>query len=76
MEKEYKTSEVSLFIDQYGHKYHASNRKELVKEVSAYGSPKVAIMYQDKKDGTTVKVGYVIGGHWLTEYKRIERDIK
>lgn len=72
----YKTSEVSLYIDQYGYKYHASNRKELIKAVSPYGSPKVSIMYQDKKDGSTVRVGYIVGDYWLTEYKRIERDIE
>lgn len=68
-----KFSEVSIYIDQYGYKYHASNRKELVKAVSPYGKPKVSIMYQDKKDGTTVRVGYIIGDYWCTEYKRVER---
>jgi hypothetical protein len=71
----YKTSDTSLFLDQYGYKYYATNRKELIKAVSPYGSPKVSIMYQDKKDGSTVRVGYIVGDHWLTEYKRIERPL-
>lgn len=65
-----------LYLDQYGYKYFARTRKELVKEVSPYGSPRVSIMYQDKKDGTTVRVGYVIGHHWLTAYMPVERPIK
>ena len=71
----FKTSEVSLYIDQYGYKYYASNRKELIKAVSPYGSPRVSIMYQDKKDGSMVRTGYIIGNNWCTEYKRIERAI-
>lgn len=72
----FKTSETSVFIDQYGHKYYAKNRKELVQAVSPYGSPKVSIMYQDKADGTSVRIGYIIGEHWCVEYKKIERPIK
>lgn len=75
MKKEFNTSEVSMFIDQYGYKYHAKNRKELIEAVSPYGNPKVSIMYQDKKDGRTVRVGYIVGEHWCTEYKRIERPL-
>jgi hypothetical protein len=71
-----KYSDVSMYIDQYKYTYYASSRKELIKAVSPYGSPKVSIMYQDKKDGSSVRVGYIIGDHWLTEYKRVERAIE
>ena len=29
-------------------------------------------MYQDKKDGSTVHVGYVIGQLWLTAFQPVE----
>jgi hypothetical protein len=71
-----KYSDVSMYIDQYKNTYYASSREELIKAVSPYGNPKVSIMYQDKKDGSSVRVGYIIGGHWLTEFKRVERSIE
>jgi hypothetical protein len=71
-----KYSDVSMYIDQYKYTYFASSRKELIKAVSPYGNPKVSIMYQDKKDGSSVRVGYIIGDHWCTEYKRVERSIE
>lgn len=33
------------------------------------GCTHVQKMYQDKRDGSVVHVGYVIGGHWLTLYR-------
>lgn len=60
-----------LYIDQYGYKYWAKTVKELRSQINNGGS-KVSIMYCDKKDGTTVRVGYVIGQHWLTAYQPVE----
>lgn len=51
-----------LWLDQYGNKFWARNRKELTQQIPG----KVSIMYVDKKDGRTVKSGYVIGQHWLS----------
>ena len=66
------TKERLMYLDQYGQKYYASTRKELVEKVAPYSKPKVSIMYCDKKDGKTVRCGYVIGHHWLTAYKPLE----
>jgi hypothetical protein len=30
-------------------------------------------MFVDKKDGSTVHIGYVIGQHWLTAFQPVER---
>ena len=59
-----------LFIDQYGRSrgYHRT-RKSLAEEVC---NTHVKKMYVDKKDGTTVHIGYVIGCNWLTAYHRVE----
>ena len=56
-----------MAIDQYGNTYHGLEhpRKDLLKRLGCTHAEK---MYQDKKDGTTVHVGYVIGGLWLTLY--------
>lgn len=58
-----------MAIDQYGQTYHNLGkhpRKELIERV---GGGKVSKMYQDKKDGSTVHTGYVIGGLWLSLYE-------
>lgn len=59
-----------LWIDQYGNKFRARTRKELVQKV---GGGKVSIMYVDKSDGTTVRAGYVVGQHWCSQYAPVER---
>lgn len=67
---------VYMWRDQYGYTYHARTLKELKKEVCPYTKyPKTDIMYRDKKDGSTVRVGYVISHHWLTQYLPVEKDI-
>lgn len=63
-----------LYVDQYGNKFYADTVKALRAQIGMGGS-RVSRMYQDKKDGRTVCVGYVIGGHWLTAYAPIERRI-
>ena len=58
-----------VYLDQY-YKYCADTRKELIQAVCPYTkSPRVSIMYRDKKDGTTVRCGYVVSYHWLTAYQ-------
>jgi len=61
----------TLFIDQYGLRFTASTVKELRKQIGMGGS-RVGKMYRDKKDGSMVHCGYVIGEHWLTAYAPIE----
>lgn len=68
-----KTNQTKLFVDQYGQNYFAKNLKELKSKVCPYlKAPKTSKMYQDKKDGTVVFVGYVISNYWLTCYLPLE----
>lgn len=55
---------IKLYVDQYGNKFYAPSLAELRKQIPGRASP----MYVDKKDGSTMHVGVVIGDHWLTEY--------
>lgn len=57
-----------LFLDQHGRPIWAHSRKELCEKVPG----KVVDMYVDKKDGSTVRAGYVIGVRWLTAFKPLE----
>jgi hypothetical protein len=57
-----------LFIDQYGTRFYAFTVKEL-RGMIGMGGGRVSRMYNDDKNGNTYKTGYVIGGHWLTEYR-------
>lgn len=56
-------------IDQYGQHYDDLGkypRKELLKRLYRKSARK---MYKDKKDGSSVHCGYIIGGCWITLYK-------
>lgn len=62
----------TMAIDQYGQTFHNLGqhpRKELLKRL---GRSKASPMYVDKKDRKTCKIGWIIGGLWLTVY-RVER---
>lgn len=58
-----------LYIDQYGSKFWSTTLTELREKI---GGGRVSKMYRDKKDGSTVHVGYVIGQHWLSAYQPCE----
>ena len=60
-----------MAIDQYGQTFHGLKhpRKDLCERL---GRRHVSKMFVDRKDGSSVHVGYVIGGLWLTVYK-VER---
>lgn len=60
--------ELLLFIDQYGGKHWASSRKDLRRQLPG----RISKMYRDKKDGSIVHIGYVIGPLWLTAYQHVE----
>jgi hypothetical protein len=65
----------TMGIDQYGQHYDDLGkypRKALIEKI---GYRKAEKMYIDKKDGTTVHIGYIIGGLWITLYRvsRIEK---
>ena len=52
--------------DQYGGLYHDLGkhpRKELLNQLGYKTAQK---MYRDKKDGSIVHCGYVIGHYWIT----------
>jgi hypothetical protein len=56
----------TMAVDQYGETYHALGlhpRKALLEKLGRQHADK---MYIDKKDGTSVHIGYIIGGLWLT----------
>lgn len=59
-----------LFIDQCGARYYAATRRQLIEKV---GGGRCSIMYCDKIGGGAVRIGYVIGRLWLTEYAPVER---
>jgi hypothetical protein len=58
----------TVYLDQYGNRFYASTLRELRQQVPGRVSP----MYCDKKDGRTVRTGYVIGQHWLTAFQPVE----
>ena len=60
-----------LFIDQDGNKFWAKNVKDLKRQVR--GS--CVRMMRDRKDGTTIHVGYVIGQQWLVEFAPVEKVV-
>jgi hypothetical protein len=62
----------TLYLDQYGNRFWAKTVKELRNQIGMGGS-RVSKMYQDRKDGSVVHVGYVVGPHWLTAYQPMER---
>jgi len=61
-----------LWIDQYGNRFYAATLKELRVQIGMGGS-RVSKMYCDKKDGSTVCTGYVIGQHWLSHFTPVEK---
>lgn len=66
-----KTSEHRDYmgIDQHGTTYHDLGphpRKGLLEKL---GSKHASKMYVDKKDGTSVHIGYIVRGLWVTVYE-------
>lgn len=60
-----------LFIDQWNQQFSVNFVKELKTKHCLRG--KISKMYVDKQDGTTAHIGYVVGQHWLREFKQVER---
>lgn len=60
-----------LYLDQWGNRFYAKTLRELRLQIGT-GGCRMSKMYRDKKDGTCVHVGYVIGQHWLTAYVPLE----
>jgi hypothetical protein len=58
----------TMGIDQYGNTYHGLGeypRKTLLERLGRSHADK---MYVDKKDGSTVHIGYIIAGLWIRLY--------
>lgn len=66
-----------VWIDQYGDRFYGFCQADLKR---VHGIPgKVSSMYMDRKDGDkirTVKVGVVIGNHWLSEFVEVARRMR
>lgn len=60
-----------LYIDQWGNRFWAKTVKALRRQIGGGGS-RVSKMFRDKKDGSVVQTGYVIGQHWLTAFAPME----
>lgn len=58
-----------LYLDQFGNKYFANSIKALREKV---GGGHVSKMYCDKKDGTSVHTGYVVGKYWCSFFLPLE----
>lgn len=58
-----------IYIDQYGFQVFARTRDELVRKA---GGGRISKMYRNKKDGSVVHVGYVVGPHWFEAFQPVE----
>lgn len=58
----------TLYVDQWGNKFFANTVNELREQVRG----RCSRMYIDRADGSALHIGYVIGKHWLTMYRRVE----
>ena len=58
-----------LFLDQFGEPIWARTVKELRAKA---GGGRVSKMCVDKKDGRTVRCGYVVGRRWFSRFAPVE----
>ena len=56
-------------IDQYGTHYDDLGKYPRKELLARLGYKQAKKMYVDKKDGTTVHCGYVVGHWWITLYE-------
>jgi hypothetical protein len=61
-----------LFLDQYGQRWYANTVRDLRRQIPG----KVSIMYLDKRDGSVIRCGYVVGKLWLAEYAPVEKVVR
>lgn len=62
----------TLYLDQYGNPFWARTVQALREQIANGGST-VHKQYADKRNGSTIHNGYVIGPLWLTAYAPIEK---
>lgn len=63
-------------IDQYRHTYHDLGKYPRKELLSRLGYKTANRMYRDKKDGSTVHCGYVIGRIWIELYEVKPLEVK
>jgi hypothetical protein len=62
-----------IAVNQYGEKVSLPGRHPRKELMALFDATRAAKIYQDKKDGSTVHVGYIVRGMWWTLYTRWER---
>lgn len=55
----------TMAVNQYGETFHALGAHPRKALLEKFGRKHAAKMYRDKKDGSSVHVGYIIAGQWL-----------
>jgi hypothetical protein len=63
-------------IDQYGETYHNLGKYPRKGFLKRLGYKKADKMHKDKKDGSVVHCGYVIGRNWINLYEVKPIEIK
>ena len=61
-----------LFLDQYGNHWRATGARDLQRQIGGRRSA----MFLDFRDGTTYRVGYVIGQHWCSEFAPVREPVR
>lgn len=64
----------TMGIDQYGQHFDDLGKYPRKTLLERLGRKRASKMYVDKKDGSTVHIGYVIAGHWITLYNVERRE--
>lgn len=59
----------TIGIDQYGQHYDDLGKHPRTELLNRLGYKKAEKMYIDKKDGSSVHIGYIVGSLWITLYK-------
>lgn len=62
-------SENIMGIDQYGNTFHHLGKHPRKALIDKLGGSSASKMYADKKDGSSVHVGYIVNTHWVTLYR-------
>jgi len=61
----------TLYRDQYGNTIFANTVRELREKA---GGGRVSKIYRDKRDGSAVHCGYVVGRLWFSAFMPFEKE--
>lgn len=64
-----------IAIDQHGTRFNVDPKRPRACLLDQLGRKHASRMFQDRKGGPPVHIGYVIAGHWLTLYSRWEQPV-